>query len=189
MVERASSPQPLLQRIQRRRGRRQRLLRGSWVQSAKFGFGEFSPQGEGEPSSILTSSGELSNIHVLRSPHPYPSSMRILPPDEHFLPLKRPIWVRTKTNRKNPPPALAKGQLWKMDHTHIQIVDLGKMLVHYKMLRELGQMRRTQMSRIESMEDYLKTNEAQLVKSKTPRQSLKPVSLPSCRRSGLRKGR
>ena len=94
-----------------------------------------------------------------------------------------------KTNRKKPCPALAKGQLWKMDHTHIQIVELGKMLVHYKMLRDLGQMRRTQMSRIESMEDYLKTNEAQLVKSKKPRQTIKPVSLPSCRRSGLRKVR
>ncbi len=75
-----------------------------------------------------------------------------------------------------------------MDHTHIQIVELGKMLVHYKMLRDLGQMRRTQMSRIDSMEDYLKTNEAQLVKGKK-RPSIKPISLPSCRRSGLRRVR
>ena len=109
--------------------------------------------------------------------------------DEQMPALKRLTQVRTKTNSKKTPPALAKGQLWKMDHTHIQIVELGKMLVHYKMLRDLGQMRRTQMSRIESMEDYLKTNEAQLVKAKKPRQSLKPVSLPSSRRSGLRKGR
>ncbi len=183
MVERASPPQPSPPE-----GRRQRFLRGSWVQSAKFGFGEFSPQGEGEPSSILTSRWWAFKYSCAPFPPPLPFIDVDTSPDEHFLPLKRPIWVRTKTNRKNPPPALAKGQLWKMDHTHIQIVDLGKMLVHYKMLRELGQMRRTQMSRIESMEDYLKTNEAQLVKSKTPRQSLKPVSLPSCRRSGLRKG-
>ena len=40
------------------------------------------------------------------------------------------------------------------------------MLVHYKILRELGQMRRTQMSRIESMEDYLKANKALLVDQK-----------------------
>ena len=39
------------------------------------------------------------------------------------------------------------------------------MLVHYKMLRDLRQMRRTQMSRIDSMEVYLKTNRAQLVEN------------------------
>jgi hypothetical protein len=67
-----------------------------------------------------------------------------------------------KTNRKSSP-ALAKGQLWRTENAHIRIVELGKMLVHYKMLRDLRQMRRTQMSRIDTMEDYLKTNRAQLV--------------------------
>ena len=37
------------------------------------------------------------------------------------------------------------------------------MLVHYKMLKDLRQMRRTQMSRIDSMLAYLKTNRAHLV--------------------------
>ena len=68
-----------------------------------------------------------------------------------------------KTNRKKSSPALAKGQLWKTEDAHIRIVDLGKMLVHYKMLRDLHQMRRTQMSRIDTMEGYLKTNGAELV--------------------------
>jgi hypothetical protein len=68
-----------------------------------------------------------------------------------------------KTNGKKSTPALAKGQLWKTEKGHIRIVELGKMLVHYKMLRDLRQMRRTQMSRIDSMEVYLKTNQAQLV--------------------------
>ncbi len=78
-----------------------------------------------------------------------------------------------------------------MAHAHIQIVELGKMLVHYKMLRELGQMRRTQMSRIDSMEMYLRDNEAKLVKDKdkAPRSNLKITSPPSCRRFGPRKGR
>ena len=71
-----------------------------------------------------------------------------------------------KTNGKKPSPALANGQLWKTEKGHIQIVDLGKMLVHYKMLRELHQMRRTQMSRIDTMVGYLKTNRAQLVESR-----------------------
>jgi hypothetical protein len=71
-----------------------------------------------------------------------------------------------KTNRKKPIPALAKGQLWRTGQGHIKIMDLGKMLVHYKMLRDLHQMRRTQMSRIDTMEGYLKTNGAQLVESR-----------------------
>ena len=68
-----------------------------------------------------------------------------------------------KTNGKKSSPALAKGQLWSTAKGHIRIVELGKMLVHYKMLRDLRQMRRTQMSRIDTMEVYLKTNRAQLV--------------------------
>jgi hypothetical protein len=52
-----------------------------------------------------------------------------------------------------------------MEKVHIRIVELGKMLVHYKMLRDLRQMRRTQVSRIDNMEAYLRTNRAQLVDS------------------------
>ena len=70
-----------------------------------------------------------------------------------------------KTNGKKSSPALAKGQLWRTEKGHIRIVELGKMLVHYKMLRDLRQMRRTQMSRIDTMEAYLKTNRAQLVEN------------------------
>jgi hypothetical protein len=73
--------------------------------------------------------------------------------------------MRRKANRKHSSPVLAKGQLWKTGHWHIQIVELGRILVHYKMLRELNQMRRTQMSRVESMEDYLRTNSAKLIKA------------------------
>ncbi len=51
-----------------------------------------------------------------------------------------------------------------MKDVHIQIMELGKLLVHYKMLRDLTQMRRTQMSRIDSMELYLKTHRARIVK-------------------------
>ena len=77
--------------------------------------------------------------------------------------IKHRTELHMKTNGKKSTPALAKGQLWRTEKGHIQIVDLGKMLVHYKMLRELHQMRRTQMSRIDTMEGYLKTNRAQLV--------------------------
>ena len=78
--------------------------------------------------------------------------------------MERLIVVKTKTNTRNPSPTLAKGQLWKMKDLHIQITELGKILFHYKMLKDLGQVRRTQMSRIDSMELYLKTHRARIVK-------------------------
>jgi hypothetical protein len=70
-----------------------------------------------------------------------------------------------KTNGKKAPPALAKGQLWKTKDSHIRIVELGKMLVHYKMLKDPRQMRSTQMSRVDNMLAYLKANRAQLVEN------------------------
>ena len=73
--------------------------------------------------------------------------------------------LNMKTNGKKHLPALAKGQLWRTGNGHIRIVELGKMLVHYKMLRDLRQMRRTQTSSIDNMEDYLKTNRAKLVEN------------------------
>ncbi len=69
--------------------------------------------------------------------------------------------TKQKTNHRQPP--LAKGQIWKTKDWHVQIVERGNLLVHYKILKDLGQMRRVQMSRIESMEDYLRTNKARLL--------------------------
>ena len=77
---------------------------------------------------------------------------------------RRLINVKIKTNRKKALPALANGQLWKTENAYIQIVELGKRLIDYRMMRQLGQARRTQTSSIETMEKYLKANEARLVK-------------------------
>ncbi len=71
--------------------------------------------------------------------------------------------LRAKKTTTRKRPSLAKGQIWKTKDFHVQIVELGNILVHYKIMKDLGQMRRTQMSRIENMEDYLRTNKAQLV--------------------------
>lgn len=62
-----------------------------------------------------------------------------------------------------PQAPLAKGQLWKTDVSYIYIVELGKRLVHYKMLRQPGQPRRTQMTDQLTLEGYLKTNQGRLV--------------------------
>jgi hypothetical protein len=69
-----------------------------------------------------------------------------------------------RTVRKRFSPSLAKGQLWKTDRAYIQIVELGKKLIDYRMMRELGQRRRTQTTTYEEMEAYLKTNEGRLAR-------------------------
>jgi len=65
---------------------------------------------------------------------------------------------------KTPRPPLAKGQVWKIDNAYIQIVELGKTLIQYKMLRQQGQKAvKTHMTGISTLQTYLKTNAAQLV--------------------------
>ncbi len=72
--------------------------------------------------------------------------------------------MKANRNRKKSWPGLANGQLWKTTDAYIQIVELGKRLIDYRMMRELGQSRRTQTSSIETMEHYLKAHEGRLVK-------------------------
>jgi len=61
--------------------------------------------------------------------------------------------------------SLAKGQIWKTGAADIEIVALGKRLIHYKITRQFGRKRMSaQISGIEAMANYLATNEARLVK-------------------------
>jgi hypothetical protein len=61
--------------------------------------------------------------------------------------------------------SLAKGQVWKTRAANIEIVALGKRLIHYRITRQFGQKRvSAQISGIEAMANYLETNEARLVK-------------------------
>lgn len=72
--------------------------------------------------------------------------------------------VIMKTNGKRSIPALAKGQIWKLKHVYVQIVDLGSRLLHYRMLdtpRQRGV--KTQISSIEIMRGYLRSRHARLV--------------------------
>ena len=69
-----------------------------------------------------------------------------------------------KTNRKKAAPPLAKGQLWRTENAYVQIVEMGKRLIHYKMPRELGQRAvKTHTVGIETLASYLKTNRARLI--------------------------
>jgi hypothetical protein len=72
--------------------------------------------------------------------------------------------IKGKATGKKFSPILAKGQRWKTKDAYIEIVELGKTLIDYRLLRELGQRRRTQTTTFKSMEDYLKANEARLVR-------------------------
>ena len=58
---------------------------------------------------------------------------------------------------------LAKGQVWQTKAANIEIVGVGKRLVHYRIIRQLRPRRLSaQISGIGPMENYLKTNKATL---------------------------
>ncbi len=61
--------------------------------------------------------------------------------------------------------SLAKGQVWKTRVANIEIVGLGKRLIHYKITPQFGLKGvSAQISGIDAMADYLEVNEARLVK-------------------------
>jgi len=62
------------------------------------------------------------------------------------------------------PGRLEKGQLWKLEHGYLYIVELGKRLIHYKLLRQPNQKAvATRLIGIGELLTYLKHNEAHLV--------------------------
>jgi hypothetical protein len=65
----------------------------------------------------------------------------------------------------NSPEPLAQGQVWKTGAADIEIVALGKRLIHYRITRQFGRKRvSAQISGIEAMANYLAANAARLVK-------------------------
>jgi hypothetical protein len=70
-----------------------------------------------------------------------------------------------QTEEKQCPQGLAKGQLWKLEHGYLYIVELGKRLIHYKLLRQPNQKAvATRMIGIEALGNFLRRSEAQLVR-------------------------
>jgi hypothetical protein len=66
-----------------------------------------------------------------------------------------------KTDKTRP---LARGQIWKTRVADIEILGLGKRRIHYRITGQLGRkLVSAQISGIQAMENYLKTNQAQLV--------------------------
>ena len=73
--------------------------------------------------------------------------------------------MRKKRRAVRRPALLAQGQLWKLNHLYVQIVDLTKPLIHYRMLsdvRDTGAKVKT--SGAEVLAGYLKSRRAQLVR-------------------------
>ena len=58
---------------------------------------------------------------------------------------------------------LAKGQVWRTKDRQIQIVELGKTLIHYRMQKDTRMMGKTQTTIPETMLNYLKEHKAELV--------------------------
>jgi hypothetical protein len=70
--------------------------------------------------------------------------------------------------------ALARGQIWKMKRVQIRIVDLGKRLVYFRLVRRMGQVRRIHTVAFDRMEQFLKTHRARLA----PAEASKRANFP-----------
>lgn len=70
-----------------------------------------------------------------------------------------------QTEQTNCVHTLEPGQLWKMEHGYVYIVEQVKQHIHYKMLRQPNQPAAlTRMIGIEALLRYLRQSEAELVK-------------------------
>jgi hypothetical protein len=67
------------------------------------------------------------------------------------------------------PVGFAKGQLWKLNHLYVQVVDQGKKLIHYRMLNDVKDPgARIKTSEADVMWGYLKSRGARLVHGDSP---------------------
>lgn len=68
-----------------------------------------------------------------------------------------------QVEEKNRLHELEAGQLWEVEHGYLHIVERGKRLIHYKMLRKPNQRAAvTHMIGIEALLNYLRQSDARL---------------------------
>lgn len=72
--------------------------------------------------------------------------------------------IEMKVKTKKGLPSLEKGQLWKVNDTHVEIVLVGKHLAHYKLYKNQKRVP-TMLKAIQEIQEYLKTNKAELIES------------------------
>jgi hypothetical protein len=69
--------------------------------------------------------------------------------------------------QKSAPIPLVKGQLWKMDDKHIEIMEVGKTLTHYRLFQSQKRVP-ISLGGIAAVQAYLKTNGAILIRKPAP---------------------
>src|SRR5579863_2308 len=62
-------------------------------------------------------------------------------------------------------PILQKGQLWKTKTARVEIMNMGKLLVHYRYFVDGRTRVSTTMARVRMIQDYLHANQAILIKN------------------------
>lgn len=62
---------------------------------------------------------------------------------------------------------LAKGQLWKMEDKHIEIMEVGKTLTHYRLFQSQKRVP-ISLGGIAAVQAYLRTNGARLIRKAAP---------------------
>ena len=76
---------------------------------------------------------------------------------------------KKKVSAKELAKELEKGQIWKLPDSHIEILEIGKRLTHYRHFRTLDAKRvPIQLTGISTIQAYLKTHKAILVDSRQP---------------------
>jgi hypothetical protein len=80
---------------------------------------------------------------------------------------KRLTTAKNMKAKKSAPPPLAKGQLWKMDDKHIEIMEVGKTLTHYRLFQSQKRVP-ISLGGIAAVQAYLKTNGAKLIRKASP---------------------
>lgn len=82
-----------------------------------------------------------------------------------------------KLTRKSAGLTLEKGQIWKLQDSHIEILEMGKRLASYKHFRSLDNRRApTQLANIASVQEMLHTHKAVLLDTKAGAKAIKKVA-------------
>ncbi len=86
--------------------------------------------------------------------------------------------IDMKLNRKSAAAlVLAKGQIWKLQDSHIEILEMGKRLASYKHFRTLDNRRApTQLANIQSVQEMLTTHKAVLLDTKAGSAAIQKIT-------------
>jgi hypothetical protein len=81
--------------------------------------------------------------------------------------MKPPASAKSMKSKPSPMVPLAKGQLWKMEDKHIEIMEVGKTLTHYRLFQSQKRVP-ISLGGIAAVQAYLRTNGARLVRKASP---------------------